>query len=122
MTILTDLNAFLTTKSIANIKYNFYDGLDDCVTLWQYGGSKDKFFDRFNIQISVKNKAMSTAESTVRSIYNNLYPKTIDQENFITLNTRKYKIEALQTPFYLEKDEQNRHTYVFNIEVTAKRS
>lgn len=121
MTILTDLKAFLTANSFTNIKYNYGDGSDSCIILWEYGGEPDKFVNRKNIQITVKNTSMSTVESTINTIYNLLYPKNTNVENFITLNSTLYKLEALQPPFYLEKDDQNRHSYVFNISVTAKR-
>lgn len=114
-------------NGIDNIYFNFQpDVKGNCVILWQYDGIQTDVGLRPQVQISVKNKSMATAESTIMSIYDIIYPKG-QFEKTITVEvdsntTETLKIVPRQSPFYLEKDENGRHIYVFNIDCIMKRS
>lgn len=117
MGILEDLKAFIGEK---NIYFNYSEAKGDCIILWLYGGISTSSGLRPQVQIKVKNKSMSVCESVINGIYDKLspkgnYQKTLDVNGEIMLITPK------QQPFYLEKDSENRHVYVFNVDIIKRR-
>lgn len=126
--ILDDIKAALkaTTPALgtdSTIKLNHYDNTENIIVLWQYGGVPSQVQKIETVQIMVKNTNMSTGQTLIKSIYDLLCPiSNKDSFKYIVLNNNKYQLEANQPPFYLEKDEQDRHTFVFNITATSKRS
>jgi hypothetical protein len=68
------------------------------------------------IQITVKMSDMKDCEELADSIYSILYP--IGQyKKVLYVNGKGMHIEPLQEPFYNLKDDNDRHCYVFNINV-----
>ena len=129
MGILELLKTHLTNNitGIGDIYFNFQpDVTGDCVILWQYDGIQSDIGLRPQVQISVKNKDMETAQSLISQIYDIIYPVGQFEKNLtISIDTdtnETVKIVPRQSPFYLEKDENNRHVYVFNIDCITKRS
>lgn len=109
-------------QDAGKIYFNFQpDVKADCVILWQYDGIQTDIGIRPQVQISVKNKNMQTAETLINEIYDIIYPVGQFEKN-ITISDEVLKIVPRQSPFYLEKDENNRHVYVFNIDCIMKRS
>ena len=103
------------------IYYNFQpDITEDCIILWQYDGITSNLGMRPQIQISIKCADMLQAENMSVFIYDILYP--VGQfEKTITINGEVLKIVPRQSPFYLQRDDNNRHNYVFNIDVIQQR-
>ncbi|KKQ09686.1 MAG: hypothetical protein US20_C0005G0006 [Candidatus Pacebacteria bacterium GW2011_GWF1_36_5] len=124
--ILDDIKAALKTALLGTdttIKLNYYDSTDNIIILWLYGGASSQVQKIETVQIMVKNTNMSTGQTLIKSIYDLLCPiASKEATKYIVLNSNKYIIEANQPPFYLEKDEQSRHTFVFNITAISKRS
>ena len=113
-------------NGIDNIYFNFQPDIKgNCIILWQYDGIQTDIGLRPQVQISVKNKSMATAESTIQQIYDIMYPiGTFEKSITVTTNentTETVKIVPRQSPFYLEKDDNNRHVYVFNIDCIMQR-
>ena len=109
-------------QNTGDIYFNFQpDVKGDCIILWQYDGIQTDVGIRPQVQISVKNKNMQTAENLIMAIYDIIYPKGQFEKN-ITISDEVLKIVPRQSPFYLEKDDNNRHIYVFNIDCIMKRS
>ena len=124
MGILTTLKTFIlaNVQNAGNIYFNFQpDITENCIILWQYDGIQSSVGLRPQVQISVKNKNMQTAETLIMAIYNAIYPKG-QYEKTIRMGQETLKIVPRQSPFYLEKDENDRHIYVFNIDILQKRS
>lgn len=122
--ILDDLKAHLIAKSLIgsgeNVYFNFAQSDNNCVILWEYGGFPAVFgrYDQTKtVQVTVKNTSMQTAQAKSHAIYNELATGLDYKE----INGRKTSIEGNQPPFFLEKDEQNRYSYVFNITITSNR-
>ena len=114
-------------NGIDDIYFNFQpDVKGNCIILWQYDGIQTSVGLRPQVQISVKNKDMKTAEATIQQIYDIIYPiGTFEKSITVTIDTDKVetvKIVPRQSPFYLEKDDNNRHVYVFNIDCIMQRS
>ena len=122
--ILDDLKKHLTDEEILStgeaVFYNYSQSNDNCIILWEYGGFSPRFAiseQRKTIQVMVKNTSMSTAQSKSHAIYNEL----CTEYEFKIINSRKVSIQAAQPPFFLEKDQQNRYIYVFNIVITSSK-
>jgi len=124
MGILEIIKSHIQTniKDAGDIYFNFQpDVKGDCIILWQYDGIQTDIGIRPQIQIAVKNKNMQTAETLINEIYDIIYP--VGQcEKSITISEEVMKIVPRQSPFYLERDDNNRHIYVFNIDCIMKRS
>lgn len=119
MEILEDLKAFLNME---NIYFNFNPAIKgNCIMLWLYDGIHVSNALRPQVQIKVLNASMPECERIIMDIYNKLSPKDNFQKT-IEVNGKKMLITPKQSPFYLEKDENNRHIYVFNIDVIMNRS
>jgi hypothetical protein len=99
-----------------------------CVMLFENGGAGTvhamnsvpgvAVVERPAIQIRVRDKNHDTARSTINDVF-----KTIDGLRERTINGTRYLwIEALQSPFLLERDDDNREVFVFNALVTKELS
>lgn len=125
MAILDLIKNYIVEKGIVadgDVYYNFNDQDDrNIVILWQYDGIPSDICLRPQMQIMVKNFSMSMAEKIANQIYDILYP--VGQfEKMLIINGEALKIVPKQSPFYLEKDDSNRHIYVFNVDIFQKRS
>ena len=121
-TLLEDLKAHLTSNGIElPIYFNFASTKNgNCVILWHYDGTPNMIARNAKIQITVKHSNMRQAESLSDLIYSILYP--IDQyKKAIEINGKLMQIRPLQEPFYNEKDDNQKHCYVFNINVDYER-
>jgi len=97
-----------------------------CFAVFQYGGmpsdrgmgSDTGALENYACQVNVRNSNAQTAEADCYAIY-----KAFDQLVNVTINSSVYTwIHPLQPPFLLERDGQQRVTFVFNCEVQRVRS
>lgn len=122
MSVISDIKAFLTLNGISNIKLSAYDNSPSLVCLWIYAGESVDIGQKPSIQILVKDTTMDAAETTITAIYDLLIDKTqFKQQKHKVINGKHMFITANQQPFYLEKDDQQRCTWVFNITVLTDR-
>lgn len=124
MSILEDLKTHLNTNGItAPIYFNWAterQNANECIVLWLYDGTPNVVARNAKIQITVKNKEISKAEKMSDLIFDTLYPKG-QYNKAIEINSKLMNIKPLQEPFYNEKDQNDRHCYVFNINVDYDR-
>ena len=122
MTLLEDLKAHLVNNGITlPINFNYSsEKNEDCIILWHYDGTPNMVARNAKIQITVKMSDMKDCEELADSIYSILYP--IGQyKKVLYVNGKGMHIQPLQEPFYNLKDENDRHCYVFNINVDYRR-
>lgn len=124
MTLLEDLKKHLTAYGItAPIYFNWAsekNGDNDCIILWLYDGTPNMVARNAKVQVTVKNSNMLKAEKMADLIYSILYPME-QYKKAIEINGKLMHIQPLQEPFYNEKDQNNRHCYVFNINIDYSR-
>lgn len=127
MTLLEDIKEHLINNGVDYpIYFNFENettGANKSVILWLYDGTPNLVANNAKVQVTVKNKNMKQAEKMSDLIYFILNP--IGQyKKAIEINGKQMHINALQEPFYNEKDQNDRHCFVFNvnIEYTKDRS
>lgn len=123
MTLLEDIKTHLNNNGInLPINFNFSsEKSENCIVLWQYDGTPNMVARNAKVQVTVKHSDMKKSEKMAVSIYDILYP--IDQyKKAIEINGKLMHIQPLQEPFYNEKDENNRHCYVFNVNIDYSRT
>ena len=124
MKLLDDIKAHLNNNGItAPIYFNWAtekNNANECIVLWLYDGTPNMVAKNAKVQITVKNKDMKKAEKMSVLIFDTLYP--VGQYNkVIAINGQKMHIKPLQEPFYNEKDQNERHCFVFNINIDYDR-
>lgn len=125
MTLLQDINTFLTKKDIVQ-----GDGIDafrdfspespdDIVALYEYKGDPSSPFDSIvhrSIQVTVRSKNPEKAKERAVAIYKALYSET----NFVQITDARWaQVYLRQVPFKMGTDENNRAIYGFNMGVTT---
>lgn len=122
MSLLQDISAHLKTNGVSvPINFNFSkEKNENCIVLWQYDGTPNALARNSKVQITVKNTNMQLAEKMADSIYSILYPMEQFQKA-IEINGKLMHIYPIQEPFYNEQDQNNRHCYVFNINIDYDR-
>ena len=118
MTLLEEFKAHFVNNGIKlPINFNYSsEKNEDCIVLWHYDGTPNMVARNSKIQITVKMSDMKDCENMANYIYDILYP--IGQyKKVIAINGKNMHITPLQEPFYNLKDDNNRHCYVFNINV-----
>lgn len=120
--ILRDYIVENTDIQANSIYFNYTEAVkDDCVILWHYDGIFTDIGERPQVQIMVKSTNMQLAKSRAYAIYDTIYPVGQFQK-VMEIQDKVLFIQPKQSPFYLEKDESNRHIYVFNLDIIKKRS
>lgn len=124
MTLLDDLKAHFKNNGItAPIYFNWANeknNANECIVLWQYDGTPNMLARNAKVQITIKNKDMLEAEKMADFIYSILYP--IGQyKKAIDINGQLMHVSPLQAPFYNEKDQNERHCFVFNANIEYNR-
>jgi len=120
--ILEDLKAHIATLVTVPIKYNIdSDGTASCVVVWDYGGTAKDLGTNANVQITAKALKMSDAKNMIQLIYDSLYPKDTFQKG-VKINNKLMHVLPKQEPFWNDINENNLHSYIFNVSITAERS
>lgn len=122
MTILSDIRQHLIEKNLvtsSECKLNIASSMNEQVVLWQYGGYQVDIGQQPTIQIKTMSLSQQTAETKINNIFDELIKDSLNK--YKILNSTKMWVVANQQPFFLEKDNQDRYIFVFNITVTAFR-
>ncbi len=129
MTLLLDIGNHLNSATIPTqdltIGTNLFlgrlpDAPDTCVALFQSGGSTpdDQFgsaapkVERPGVQVRIRAADYATAESLAAEVWGVL----VLVANQTLTSTRYLRLAVEQSPFPLERDEQDRPVFVFNLE------
>jgi len=120
MTLLEDIKIHLVDNDVNYpIYFNFENeksSTNKSIVLWLYDGTPNMVANNAKVQITTKNLNMKEAEKMSDFIYSILYP--IGQyKKVIEINNKPMHIRPLQEPFYNEKDENDRHCFVFNVDI-----
>ena len=131
MALLTDVGTYLAAATVSTadltLGTNLFlgrepDSPDTCVTLYETGGAgpDDTFggdtapsLENPGLQVRSRAAAYSTAQSLAVDVWS-LLAKVINE----TLTSTKYlKISPVQSPFALDRDDQDRMIFVCNFDV-----
>ena len=129
MTLLLDIGNHLDAATIATqdltIGTNLFlgrlpDAPDSCVALYQTGGAApdDQFgsaapqVERPSVQVRVRADDYATAEALASDVWGVL----VLVANQTLTSTRYLRLAVDQSPFPLERDNQDRPVFVFNLE------
>lgn len=129
MSLLTDIGAYLDTQlgSLTAGTNLFYgrlpDGPDTCVALIETGGQSPTntmvngkpLVLRPRIQVLTRAKAYADADSLANSVWAALEGILDDSLS----GTRYYNVTAIQSPFSLERDSQDRQIMAQNFQVVS---
>ena len=129
MSLLSDVATYLDSQLASlTLGTNLFlgrlpDGPDTCVALIESGGMAPSatmadgkpLVSRPRIQVFVRAKAYSDAETLASSVWNAL--EGVLNENLTA--TRYYNITAVQSPFSLERDAQDRQVMTQNFQVIS---
>nr|DAF65608.1 MAG TPA: hypothetical protein [Caudoviricetes sp.] len=124
MSILDDLKAHLNNNGVnAPIYFNYSSEsskAQECINLWLYDGTPNMLGRNSRVQITCKCADMQKSQNMADLIYSILYP--VGQYNkSIEINGKRMNLKPIQEPFYNEKDQSNRHCYVFNVNIDYDR-
>lgn len=126
--ILDDLGEFLQDKAIATLGSDMFLGEqrqspDNLVTITPTGGYVLNL--RINdikptFQILVRDVSFISGYTKINAIFN-LLDDGERKTSVVPPSGRKMIVSAMQPPYYLSKDENNRHEFAFNISVITNR-
>lgn len=128
MAMLEDIGAYLVAHSFGTAGTNLFYGdmpetPDVCIALFEYAGEPpedthdSKGIDNPGLQVRVRGTSYATARATVLSIQDHLHTL----HNTALTAGRYLLIRAVQSPFSLGRDSQNRIEIVQNFIVTKAR-
>ena len=132
MATLDEIGTYLETQGVGTQATDLFlrsapDTPDACVAVLEYGGAPPVpkmgntpgavILERPRIQVRARAATYTAAETKAKAAWSALHW-------FVgTLSgTVYYKIEALQSPFLLERDENNRFIVGFNCQIEKDRS
>lgn len=128
MAMLEDIGAYLTAHGFGTVATDIFLGyLDDvpsvAIALFEYAGEPPEDthdsngIDNPGLQVRVRGTSYATARATVLSIQDHLHTL----HNTTLTSGRYLLIRAVQSPFSLGRDSQNRIEIVQNFIVTKAR-
>lgn len=126
MAVLDDVGALLQTQGVGTLGTDLFlstlpDVPDACVALYEYGGGPPQHtlggtsakWEEPRIQAVARATTYSAARTKIGAIFTALHAV-----NNTTLSGTLYlSIEALQSPFFLEKDQSSRVKMVCNFHI-----
>ncbi len=130
--ILPELGAYLVAQGIGTLATDLFLGFlpdtpDDCVVLYEYGGlaSEHTFkatpgaaWENPRVQIVARAKVYNTGRTKIE----NTYKKLDGLINTTMTGVRYLGIFAIQSPFFLDRDERGRNKFAFNAQVMKELS
>lgn len=124
MTLLPELATTLTGVAVDRINVGTMPSLPDkAVVLYEYPGlprrkTQTGTYQQPRIQVNSRSKNYVEAGSLIWAAYNAL----ASIQNQDILGVYYVSVEPLQDPFYLRKDENDRHIFAFNAQVIKRPS
>lgn len=117
--MLEEVKAFLNVNTVAVVLATMPDEPDDRVCLYEYGGPAPEFshngqsWENLRLQVVSRSKDYLNARTKAQQVYDLLN----GQANLDIGGAQYLWIAALQSPFALGQDENNRHRVVINFEL-----
>lgn len=125
--LIRDIAQILQANDIGTLGTDIFLGQllaspDDMVVLYPTGGFVQSLSlpdVRMTVQVLVRDKSYQVGYERIWCIFNLLDG---GENRFLeALSGRKMVVQAMQPPFFLERDKNNRSIFVFNIAVTTSR-
>lgn len=124
--LLDELGTFLQTQGVGTLATDLFTGLlpdapDAAVAIMEYGGASpvhtlgagNAKFERPRVQVIVRALTYTAARTKIESVY-----KLLEALVNTTLSSVKYlRVEAVQNPFFLERDANNRVKLACNFQI-----
>jgi hypothetical protein len=125
MPLLTEIGAYLATKSIGTVGTDIFLGLmpdqpDNCIALFEYAGSPPDLHwagEYPGLQVRVRNKSYAMARAKIGEIVKELHGL---HEQTLS-GTRYLLIRARGAPEVLKRDANNRVELFVNFEIIKER-
>lgn len=124
--LLDEIGTYLQTNGIGTLGTDLFTGTlpdvpDNAVALYEYGGVApvstlgpgQAKFERPRIQVLARATTYSAARSKIESIFKLLHGLA----NTSLSSVRYLLIEAVQSPFFMEKDANNRIKLICNFQI-----
>ncbi len=124
--VLTELASHIESNNLATIGLNLFmgrmpDAPDTAVALYEYGGlkpvntsdSRTPVYESPRVQVKVRDKSYENGRRWIQQIYLALHALT----NICINETFYFAIFAIQQPFYLRRDANERVEFVCNFQV-----
>jgi hypothetical protein len=132
MAVLEDLGAYLEEQGVGTVGTTiFYNAVPEtppsCLALFEYGGAGPRFTlpattgiatESARVQVLVRSESNTAARAKAEEAYRAL-AKIVDRP---LSSTRYLRVEPLQAPFFLRRDENHRIIMAFNVEVEKEPS
>jgi hypothetical protein len=124
--LLLDLVVYASDYGTADVdlfRDTMPDSPDNCIAFIEYPGDTSFIAkaDLRSIQVRVRNISYEIARSTIYLLYNFLYDPESDDRIIDLPDNRWIQITARQAPYFLQKDESGRFTFIFNMGVLTNR-
>lgn len=124
--ILDELGAYLQTQGVGTLGTDLFTGTlpdvpDNAVALYEYGGvspvstlgATNMKFERPRIQVLARATTYSAARSKIEMIFKLLHGLA----NTSLSSVRYLLVEAVQSPFFMERDANNRVKLICNFQI-----
>lgn len=120
--LLDDIALYLQQKGIGTIGTDIFKGQlpatpDNAIALFEYAGEPQDLTDANleypGLQVLVRNKSYASGRQKIEQLKNDLHGITETTIN----NVRYLLIQAKQSPFFLERDENGRAIFVVNFRI-----
>ena len=123
--MLSEIGAYLATKSIGTVGTDIFLGLmpdqpDNCVALYEYAGSPPDLHwngEYPGLQVRVRNKSYAAARTKIGEVMEKLHGL---HEQTLS-DTRYLLIKARGSPEVLKRDNNNRIEVFVNFEIIKER-
>lgn len=125
--IAADIAGWLATQGLGTLGTDLFytalpDEVDEALVVRDYAGAPPEFehnqpapiLNYPRVQIEARNPSVANAYIDAESAY-----AIINTLRNLDLNGKRYSAQALQYPFWLRQDDQNRHYVVFNVALTV---
>jgi hypothetical protein len=129
--LLDELSAYLGTQGIGTVGTDIFNGIipdspDALVSLIEYGGVSpvhalgggNAKWERPQVQVVVRATTYSAARTKIETIYKLLHKLT----NTALSSVLYLMIEAVQSPFFLRRDESTRVLLACNFQISKELS
>jgi len=125
--LITDLTAYWVTKSLVTAFGTDVfgdlgpDSPDNCIAIKEYLGEVSFINNALNrsIQVRVRNTVRATAKSKIIALYNSVYKPESETRKIDFTATRWGIVKSRNYPFQLERDENKRFIFVFNMGIVT---
>ena len=124
--LLLDLVVYASDYGTADVdlfRDTMPDSPNNCIAFIEYPGETSFIAnaDLRSVQVRVRNTNYETARTTIWDLFDFLYDPESGDRIVDLPNNRWIQITARQAPYFLQKDESGRFTFIFNMGVLTNR-